>query len=110
NRIERRSWRNAERWSGDMYANAQTPGIEPDHREGVVDLRGANLIQAESLDGRGRQIRRRRRYLVRRKRGTPRKELAQEALQVVIVRVGEQPAALEEARGCEPDDATGLFE
>ena len=45
-RVERRAGRKAERRRGDVDADAQAGG-EALHREGVVDLRGADVVQAE---------------------------------------------------------------
>src|SRR5262249_46381006 len=71
-------------------------------RERIVDFGGADVIEAESFHPRHRQILRHGRDLMCRERRALGKEFVQEALQVVIVAVGEQSAALEELRRDEP--------
>src|SRR5439155_19524671 len=109
-RIERRARSDAERRRSDVDAHTQHSRVETRHRERVVDLRGAELIEAEGGALRERQVLRGRRHSVRRKTRAARKELVQEALEVVLVRVVEQAATLEEPCRAEPAIPAGLLQ
>ena len=84
----------------DVDADAHFAARQAAHREGIVDLRGAKLIQAESSARRERQVLGCQGQRVRGEGGTAGKKLVQEALQVIVMRIAKQTAALEEPRAC----------
>ena len=95
--IDRRARRKAEGWRRNVDPDAHASG-EPLHRKGVVDLRGADVVQAEGRRRGARQVRGQRRHLMGRKHRPAGKKLVQEALQVVSVAVRQPSAAREELR------------
>src|SRR5262249_12446449 len=78
--------------------------------ERIVDLAGTDVVEAEYRARCKRQIGRKRRRLVRRKIGAPGKEFVQEAAQMIVVRIGENAAALEQARRRKPAFLASLLE
>ena len=94
-----RAGRDAERGRGDMDADAQVPAGQRGHRERIVDLGGGDVVDAERLDLRQRQVLRHGGAPQVRERRAARKMLEQEAVEVVIVRRRQRAAALEELRG-----------
>jgi len=80
------------------------------HRESVVDLGGADVIEAERGGGGARQVVAQRRQLVRRERGAAREKFVQEAIEMVVVAVGQQAAALEQPCDRPSAGGAGLLE
>src|SRR5258708_12916521 len=93
-----------------MNADAQGAGRQTRHRESIIDLGGAELIEAEGYDLGERQVLLRRRYRVGGKAVAARKKFVQEALQVVVVRVGKQTAMLEKPRRPKAGFPPGLLQ
>ena len=73
-----------------------SPGPHALDREGVVDLGGADVVEAECGGLGERQVGGQRRQVVRRKLRTARKEFVQEAPQMEVMGVAEHAAALEQ--------------
>src|SRR5262249_33817120 len=74
------------------------------------DLARTDIVEAEGAHFGERQAVGKARHVVRWEAGSAREELVDEALQVVFVRIGQETAALEEARRREPHLLAGLFE
>ena len=96
NAVQVRTGRETEGGSGDVDADAQLTVGDPRHRERVVDLGRADVIQADGLHLGERKVLGRRRDCVRGKTGAPGKEFEEEAVQMEIVAVREQAAAFEQ--------------
>ncbi len=108
-RVERGARREPERGRGDVDADPQRAIGAAAHREGVVHLGGADVVQAEGRAFRERQLGRLG-HVVGRKLRAAREELVQKTVEVEIVRVRQQSAAREEPCRREPRALARLLE